>query len=69
MTTQNANNGIPATQEDVRDSDGAIVGTSAEALVLTTQIPVSGANNHTFDFGFLLVLQIIMRSVMMVQIL
>ena len=52
LTTQNANNGIPATQEDVRDSDGAIVGTSAEALVLTTQIPVSGANNHTFDFGF-----------------
>jgi hypothetical protein len=39
---------------DIRDSDGTLVGTNAEASVLASQIPVSGANNHTFDFGFLL---------------
>jgi hypothetical protein len=38
---------------DIRDSDGTLVGTNAEASVLATQIPVSGANNHTYDFGFL----------------
>ncbi|HRH99638.1 MAG TPA: SdrD B-like domain-containing protein [Saprospiraceae bacterium] len=39
-------------QPDVRDSDGILVGNNAEASVLTTDIPVVGANNHTFDFGF-----------------
>ncbi|MBK7224385.1 MAG: hypothetical protein IPH96_02750 [Saprospiraceae bacterium] len=52
LTTANAGGGTPGTQPDVRDSDGSIVGVNAEATVLTTQIPVSGANNHTFDFGF-----------------
>lgn len=39
-------------QPDVRDSDGNLVGNNAEATVLTTDIAVAGANNHTFDFGF-----------------
>ena len=52
LTTANAGGGTPGTQADVRDSDGSVVGVNAEASVLTTQIPVSGANNHTFDFGF-----------------
>ena len=39
-------------QPDVRDSDGSLVGNNAEVTVLMTDIPVSGANNHTFDFGF-----------------
>ena len=39
-------------QPDVRDSDGTLVSNNAEATVLTTDIPVDGANNHTFDFGF-----------------
>lgn len=39
-------------QPDVRDSDGTLVGNNAEATVQTTDIAVAGANNHTFDFGF-----------------
>ncbi|HRH99634.1 MAG TPA: SdrD B-like domain-containing protein [Saprospiraceae bacterium] len=42
-----------AGQPDVRDSDGTLVGFNAEATVLTTDIPISGANNHSFDFGFM----------------
>jgi hypothetical protein len=52
LTTQNANNGIPNTQANVRDSDGTLSGTSAEASILISEIPLTGANNHTFDFGF-----------------
>ncbi|MBK9743015.1 MAG: hypothetical protein IPO94_08635 [Saprospiraceae bacterium] len=52
LTLSNASSGTPGTQEDVRDSDGVLVGNNAEVTVLTTQIPVEGANNHTFDFGF-----------------
>ncbi|MCB9309699.1 MAG: hypothetical protein H6567_06565 [Lewinellaceae bacterium] len=37
---------------DLRDSDGLLVGNNAEVTVLTTDIPIAGANNHTFDFGF-----------------
>ena len=39
-------------QPNVRDSDGSLVGNDAVATILTTDIPISGANNHTFDFGF-----------------
>ena len=39
---------------DIRDSDGILIGNNAEASVLSTQIPIAGANNHTYDFGFLL---------------
>ncbi len=53
LTSQNANNGIPNTQDNVRDSDGALVGTNAEASILISEIPITGANNHTFDFGFI----------------
>ena len=42
-----------AGQPDVRDSDGTLVGLNADATVLTTDIPISGANNHSFDFGFM----------------
>ena len=41
-----------AGQPDVRDSDGATVGANVEASITTTDLPVNGANNHTFDFGF-----------------
>ena len=41
-----------AGQPDVRDSDGTAVGDNAEVTVLTTDIAIAGANNHTFDFGF-----------------
>ena len=37
---------------DINDSDGAITGDDAEASVSASDIPFSGANNHTFDFGF-----------------
>lgn len=52
LTTANAGGGTPGTQADVRDSDGTLAGNNAEVTVLTTQIPVEGANNHNFDFGF-----------------
>ncbi len=53
LTLANANGGTPGTQPDLRDSDGLSVGNNAEAIVLTSDIPRSGANNHTFDFGFM----------------
>jgi len=34
------------------DSDGAASGCHADASVLPGDIPLSGANNHSFDFGF-----------------
>ena len=36
------------------DSDGLLNGDSAEATILAVDIPVNGANNHSFDFGFTL---------------
>ncbi|HMS28664.1 MAG TPA: SdrD B-like domain-containing protein [Saprospiraceae bacterium] len=39
-------------QPDVRDSDGSVIGSNVEATILTSDIPIAGANNHTFDFGF-----------------
>ena len=48
-TTANVGgSGLP----DVRDSDGTLVSTNVEATILATVVPISGANNHTFDFGF-----------------
>src|SRR5690606_1019992 len=52
LTTSNADGGTPGTQADERDSDGEASGVNAEVTVLTTQIEISGANNHSFDFGF-----------------
>ncbi|MCB9309697.1 MAG: hypothetical protein H6567_06550 [Lewinellaceae bacterium] len=49
LTTANADG---STNGDLRDSDGTLVGNNAEVTVLTTDIAVAGANNHTFDFGF-----------------
>lgn len=38
---------------DINDSDGVTTGLNADALILASDIPSNGANNHTFDFGFL----------------
>lgn len=54
MNPTTANTG-GAGQPDVRDSDGAVSGSNVEASILTTDIPINGANNHTFDFGFAMV--------------
>ncbi|MCB9309228.1 MAG: hypothetical protein H6567_04105 [Lewinellaceae bacterium] len=45
-------NADATTNGDYRDSDGLLVGNNAEVTVLTADIPIAGANNHTFDFGF-----------------
>lgn len=52
LTAVNAGGGTTGTQEDVRDSDGALFANDADATILTTEIITNGANNHTFDFGF-----------------
>lgn len=52
LTVANAGGGIPGTQADVRDSDGLILGDHAEVMILTSELPTVGANNHNFDFGF-----------------
>lgn len=39
--------------DDMNDSNGAASGTNSDAAVLPADIPVVGANNHTFDFGFM----------------
>ncbi len=49
LTTANADG---TTNGDNRDSDGLLVGNNAEVTVMTTDIAIAGANNHTFDFGF-----------------
>jgi hypothetical protein len=49
LTTLNSDG---TTNGDYRDSDGSLVGNNAEVNVLTTDIAIAGANNHTFDFGF-----------------
>jgi len=53
LTDPNAGGGSPGTQADVRDSDGSLVANNADYVVLTTELPTNGANNHTFDFGFI----------------
>lgn len=49
LTTANVGG---AGQPDVSDSDGTLVGDNADVTVNTSDIPMAGANNHTFDFGF-----------------
>jgi hypothetical protein len=52
-TVANTGAGAVGSQEDLRDSDGTVAGTNFEAAVSTSQLPGEGANNHSFDFGFL----------------
>ena len=49
LTIVDADNGVLNTLEDVRDSDGQIVGVNAEYTVMTN---LAGQNNHNIDFGF-----------------
>jgi len=37
---------------NLNDSDGLLNTTHADAAVLASDLPLSGANNHSFDFGF-----------------
>ena len=38
---------------DINDSDGQVSGADVEAAVSAADIPIPGANNHSFDFGFI----------------
>ena len=49
LTTANTGEG---TNTDINDSDGVTASNDADATILATDIPLLGANNHTFDFGF-----------------
>ncbi|HHH53012.1 MAG TPA: DUF11 domain-containing protein, partial [Bacteroidetes bacterium] len=49
LTTADVGEG---TNTDINDSDGAVSGDDAVAQVAASDIPTSGANNHSFDFGF-----------------
>jgi len=49
LTKANVDDG---NNSDLRDSDGVLNGNNADATVLSQDIPQSGANNHSFDFGF-----------------
>ncbi|MBD3793907.1 MAG: hypothetical protein IE889_07095, partial [Campylobacterales bacterium] len=49
LTVANSGEGVNANSND---SDGLLVGDDAEATILASDIPISGANNHAFDFGF-----------------
>ncbi|HFD13005.1 MAG TPA: hypothetical protein ENJ32_11150, partial [Crenotrichaceae bacterium] len=49
LTTEDVGEGVLA---DSNDSDGITTGNNAEAVVAATDIPLQGANNHSFDFGF-----------------
>ena len=50
LTTANTGEGG---NTDINDSDGVASGDNADAPVSAASLPVLGANNHTFDFGFL----------------
>ncbi len=50
LTPSNTGEG---TNAGMNDSDGTANGTNADAPVTAADIPILGANNHTFDFGFL----------------
>lgn len=52
LTTANADDGLGDARANLRDSDGILTGSDALAAVSPAEIPVSGANNHSFDFGF-----------------
>ena len=49
MSTPNIGEG---SNTDINDSDGIASGTDADAAISAANIPLLGANNHTFDFGF-----------------
>ena len=57
---QDALNGYSLTTADVgegadtnmNDSDGVLLGDNADVTIAAADIPSSGANNHSFDFGF-----------------
>jgi len=49
LTSSNIGEG---SNDNKNDSDGDENGTRAEVNVLPADIPVTGANNHSFDFGF-----------------
>jgi len=38
--------------KNINDSDGLLVGDNAEINITVNDIPMAGANNHSFDFGF-----------------
>jgi len=47
-----ATNSGEGTNSDLNDNDGALSGDNAEASVAAQDIPATGVNNHSFDFGF-----------------
>ncbi len=49
ISTANSGEGINA---DLNDNDGVLNGNNVTISVAGTDIPVLGANNHSFDFGF-----------------
>ena len=49
LTAVNIGEGI---NSQLNDSDGVVNGDHAEVAILSTDIPILGANNHSFDFGF-----------------
>lgn len=49
LTTANTGEGSAA---DTNDSDGSLSNDDAVASVTAADVPYSGANNHTYDFGF-----------------
>ena len=55
LTTVNKGEGV---NPNINDSDGEVVGSNAEIKVNRSDIPYAGANNHSFDFGFVKVVNI-----------
>lgn len=51
LTLTQANNG-GATNGNLRDSNGALVGTGAVYAIPCSDLSAPGFNNHTYDFGF-----------------
>ena len=49
LTFSNRGEGV---NSKLNDSDGIEVGTDAQRDVSELEIPIAGANNHSFDFGF-----------------
>jgi len=47
-----ANKTGDSTNSDLVDSDGIENGVDAQKVIKSIEIPLSGANNHSFDFGF-----------------
>lgn len=51
LTLTQANNG-GATNGDLRDSNGTLIGTGAVYAIPCSDLSAPGFNNHTYDFGF-----------------